>query len=247
MNELETKEIPFYDDTLLGVRDEDGKIWLGIAQTCRQLGFDERRVRQQREKITKDKILSKGSRKFGILTNGGMQEMYCISEKYIPLWLAKIPLTKKMEEDIPNVVEKLERYQLEAADVLHRAFYKKDHQKEAFHEQLGLEGEIVGLKDAVDSVTKQLRDQSERLDLVMDNLTIDTKKQSKIQKAAKERVNELLGGAHSKLYKAKGALYFANLWHQFRETFECGTYKDLSPSKFDEAMDFISSWTYTER
>ena len=25
---VETKEIPFYDDTLLGVKDEDGKVWL---------------------------------------------------------------------------------------------------------------------------------------------------------------------------------------------------------------------------
>lgn len=110
-----------------------------------------------------------------------------------------------------------------------------------------MQGEIIQLKDAVDSVTEQLKDQTERLDLVMDNMTIDTKKQSRIQKAAKERVSELLGGAHSGLYKAKGALYFANLWHQLRLEFECGTYKDLSPNDFDDAMSFIQSWTYVER
>ena len=165
----------------------------------------------------------------------------------MPLWLAKITLTKKMEEDIPNVVEKLERYQLEARDVLHREMYGTEEQKEKLHNNLGLQGEIIQLKDAVDSVTEQLKDQTERLDLVMDNMTIDTKKQSRIQKAAKERVSELLGGAHSRLYKAKGALYFANLWHQFREQFECGTYKDLSPNDFEDAIDFIESWTYVER
>lgn len=247
MNEVKTKEIPFYGDTLLGVKDEDGEVWLAIRSTCIQLGFNERRARAQREKIQADKVLSKGGRNFGLLTAGGKQETFCLHETYVPLWLAKITLTKKMEEDIPNVVEKLERYQLEARDVLHREMYGTEEQKEKLHNNLGLQGEIIQLKDAVDSVTEQLKDQTERLDLVMDNMSIDTKKQSRIQKAAKERVSELLGGAHSGLYKAKGALYFANLWHQFREQFECGTYKDLSPNDFEDAIDFIESWTYVER
>lgn len=34
MNEVETKEIPFYGDTLLGVKDEDGEVWLAIRSTC---------------------------------------------------------------------------------------------------------------------------------------------------------------------------------------------------------------------
>ena len=103
------------------------------------------------------------------------------------------------------------------------------------------------MEEQIVAFTETIKEQAERLDKVMDNMTIDTKKQSRIQKAAKERVSELLGGAHSGPYKAKGALYFANLWHQLRLEFECGTYKDLSPNDFDDAMSFIQSWTYVER
>ena len=110
-----------------------------------------------------------------------------------------------------------------------------------------MEGKILKMEEQIVAFTETIKEQAERLDKVMDNMTIDTKKQSRIQKAAKERVSELLGGAHSRLYKAKSALFFANLWHQFREEFECGTYKDLSPNDFDDAMSFIQSWTYVER
>ena len=163
------------------------------------------------------------------------------------MWLAQISLTPKMKKENPEAVTKLLKYQLEAADVLHTAFYKTDRQKELLHESLGLEGKILKMEEQIVAFTETIKEQAERLDKVMDNMTIDTKKQSRIQKAAKERVSELLGGAHSRLYKAKGALYFANLWHQLRLEFECGTYKDLSPNDFDDAMSFIQSWTYVER
>ena len=175
------------------------------------------------------------------------REVICIQEKFVPMWLAQITLTPKMKKENPEAVSKLLRYQLEAADVLHTAFYKTDRQKELLHESLGLEGKILKMEEQIVAFTETIKEQAERLDKVMDNMTIDTKKQSRIQKAAKERVSELLGGAHSGLYKAKGALYFANLWHQFREQFECGTYKDLSPNDFEDAIDFIESWTYVER
>ena len=97
---IETKEIPFHNDTLLGVKDENGKIWLAIAHTCKELGFNERRIRQQGEKIREDKVLSKGVGKFRLPTNGGEQDTCCLNEKFVPLWFAKITLTKKMQEDI---------------------------------------------------------------------------------------------------------------------------------------------------
>ena len=62
---MDTRTIKFYDDTLLGIKDENEKVWLAIAHTCKELGFNERRVRQQGEKIRTDKVLSKGIRKFG--------------------------------------------------------------------------------------------------------------------------------------------------------------------------------------
>lgn len=248
---VETKEIPFYDDTLLGVKDEDGKVWLAVRKACLDIGLSNEQAKRQIRNIRNSELFKSKWGKFAPVQNeGGRQvtrEVICIQEKFVPMWLAQITLTPKMKKENPEAVSKLLRYQLEAADVLHTAFYKTDRQKELLHESLGLEGKILKMEEQIVAFTETIKEQAERLDKVMDNMTIDTKKQSRIQKAAKERVRELLGGAHSRLYKAKGALYFANLWHQFREQFECGTYKDLSPNDFDDAMSFIQSWTYVER
>jgi hypothetical protein len=248
---VETKEIPFYDDTLLGVKDEDGKVWLAVRKACLDIGLSNEQAKRQIRNIRNSELFKSKWGKFAPVQNeGGRQvtrEVICIQEKFVPMWLAQITLTPKMKKENPEAVSKLLRYQLEAADVLHTAFYKTDRQKELLHESLGLEGKILKMEEQIVAFTETIKEQAERLDKVMDNMTIDTKKQSRIQKAAKERVSELLGGAHSGLYKAKGALYFANLWHQFREQFECGTYKDLSPNDFEDAIDFIESWTYVER
>lgn len=243
---METKRIRFYDDTLLGVRDETGKVWLAIAHTCKELGFNERRVRQQGEKIRADKVLSKGIRKFGLPTEGGIQETFYLEEKFVPLWLAKITLTNKMENDIPDVVEKLEKYQLEAADVLHKAFYETEEQKADLHQAMGLEGRIEGMQVQINNMENMLCEQMEKLDSVMDSMTLSTRQQQKLYKAAKNRINHLLGGAHSEEYKEKSKSYFINLWNNFKERYSTGSYKDLNPKYYDEAFDFIAAWEYIE-
>ena len=251
---METRRIKFYNDTLLGIKDETGKVWLAIAHTCKELGFNERRVRQQGEKIRADKVLSKGIRKFGLHTDGGIQDTFCIEEKFVPLWLAKITLTNKMEKDIPDVVEKLEKYQLEAADVLHEAFYETDEQKSTFHQSMGLEGQIIEFNKKLEMTVVQLNNVEETLDLqnemfnaVMDSMTLTTVQQGKLQRAVKERVNSLLGGAHSREYKENSKLYFINLWNGLKEHFNCGSrWQDLNPKYFNEAFDYISTWEYIE-
>ena len=218
---METKKIKFYDDTLLGVKDETGKVWLAIAHTCKELGFNERRVRQQGEKIRTDKVLSKGVRIFGLPTNGGMQDTFCIAERFVPLWLAKITLTNKMEKDIPDVVEKLEKYQLEAADVLHKAFYETEEQKSTFNARMGLEGIIEGMQIQINNMENMMCEQMEKLDSVMDNMTLSTRQQQKLYKAAKDRINHLLGGAHSSEYKENAKSYFINLWNGLKALYGC--------------------------
>ena len=243
---METKEIKFYDDTLLGIKDENGKVWLVITHSCKQLGFDNQRTKSQGEKIREDRVLSKGVGKFRVLTNGGEQEVYCLEERFVPLWFAKITLTKKMQEEIPNVFEKLEKYQLEAADVLHKAFYETEEQKAALHSKLGLEGRIEGMQVQINSMENMLCEQMEKLDSVMDNMTLSTRQLQKLYKAAKDRINHLLGGAHSPEYKEKSKSYFINLWNNFKEKYSTGSYKDLNPKYYEEAFDFISEWEYVE-
>lgn len=69
----------------------------------------------------------RGVLKFNIPSNGGYQSTECISTHKLPLALAKINITKRLERDYPHITEKLELYQDKCADVL--AFVFIDHKQ----------------------------------------------------------------------------------------------------------------------
>lgn len=78
--------------------------------------------------------------------------------------------------------------------------------------------------------------------------TINYKQQQDLLQAARKRVNNLLGGAHSAKYKEYSRIYFKNLWQDFCRAFQCGSYKDLNPLYMadDVAKKWIQSWEYEE-
>ena len=89
--------------------------------------------------------------------------------------------------------------------------------------------------------------QTENLNSVMDNMTLTTVQQGRLQRAVKDRVNHLLGGAHSKEYKENSKLYFINLWNGLKERFNCGSrWQDLNPKYYNEAFNYVSEWEYSE-
>lgn len=97
----------------------------------------------------------------------------------------------------------------------------------------------------INNIERMLEEQGEDIKSVVDNLTLSTRQQQKLYKAAKDRVNYLLGGAHSITYKENARKYFINLWNNLKAYFECGSsYKDLNPKYFNEALDYISTWEY---
>ena len=242
----EVKEIPFNGSTLLGIKDQNGQVWLAIRKTCADIGLSDGQTRRQLANLKDDLIFKKGITNLRYPSNGGEQETTCINEKFVTLWLAKISLTPAMQKKNPEAVKKLLEYQLEAAEVLHKAFYETDEQKDAFHSKLGLEGRIEGMQVQINNMENMLCEQMEKLDSVMDNMTLSTRQQQKLYKAAKDRINHLLGGAHSKEYRKNAKSYFINLWNGLKSLYECGSYKDLNPKYYDEALDYISSWEYIE-
>lgn len=134
MNDLIIKNVPFCQAELLAVQDkETGKIYAGINCILRELGFDDRQIEYRRNKWNDDKTISKGVQKFLYPSkNRGYQETYCIDIKKLPIALAKIEITPKMENEIPELSDKLEKYQDECADILAKAFLKqKEERKES--------------------------------------------------------------------------------------------------------------------
>lgn len=245
----EVKEIKFYNDTLLGVKDESGQVWLLVKKTCSNLGFTDSQTRTQIQKMTEDKILKSNCQEILIVQNEGERQvkraLTCIKEQCVTIWLAKIQLTDKMEKSNPDLFEKLIKYQLDAQKVLHEHFMGTEEKKQEFYNYLGLEGEIVTLQHKIENLEETLDAQKELFYMTMDNMTLSTRQQEKILEHARKRVNYLLGGAHSEEYKNKARTYLVNLWNNLKEQFHCGaSYKDLNPLHYELAIDFINNWNY---
>ena len=99
----------------------------------------------------------------------------------------------------------------------------------------------------INNIEEMIGEQNFMLERVVDNMTLSTRQQQQIYKAAKDRINHLLNGAHSKEYKENSKSYFINLWNNMKSKFGCGSsYKDLNPIYFEDAIKFISLWKYEE-
>ena len=131
MNELEVRKVPFMGTELMAARDNSGQIWAGVRWMCNGLGLSRGQRDRQSLNIQADSVLSKGAANLRLPTNGGNQEVLCLKLDYVPLWLAKIAITPKMERETPELAARLEQYQLKAKDVLAAAFLPQSKQQPA--------------------------------------------------------------------------------------------------------------------
>lgn len=122
MNELEVRKVPFMGRELMAARDNNGQIWAGVRWMCDGIGFSEGQRKRQIANIQEDTVLSKGGSNLILPTKGGTQRTLCLKLDYVPLWLAKIAITPRMERETPELAARLEQYQLKAKDVLAAAF-----------------------------------------------------------------------------------------------------------------------------
>lgn len=125
MNDLVVKSVDLFGDSIMAARDKDGNIWAGVSYFCKALGMSNVQKDTQVDKIRTDKTLSRGYRKFPVGVFDQSNETVAIRYDFIPLWLAKISITKKMEQNNPDLADKLLEYQLKAKDVLAAAFLPK--------------------------------------------------------------------------------------------------------------------------
>ena len=129
MNELEVRKVPFMGTELMAARDNDGQIWAGVRWMCDGIGFSEGQRKWQIANIQEDTVLSKGGSNLILPTKGGTQRTLCLKLDYVPLWLAKIAITPRMERETPELAARLEQYQLKAKDVLAAAFLPQSRQQ----------------------------------------------------------------------------------------------------------------------
>lgn len=131
---LQTSTFDFYGDELIALKDNaTGEIYTSINSVLKGIGFtNKNQIRKRRDKWVNDIVISKGIMKFNIPTqevvskNGitlfDEKETFCISQRKLPLALAKINITPTMKKNQPELVSKLELYQDKCADVLASVF-----------------------------------------------------------------------------------------------------------------------------
>ena len=122
---LQVTNFDFYGDNLIALQDNaTGEIYTAITHVLRGIGFTDKQIEHQQNKILNDEILKSHTLKFlGVdLNMPSVNEIWCISQRKLPLALAKINITPKMKQNQPELVSKLELYQDKCADVLASVF-----------------------------------------------------------------------------------------------------------------------------
>lgn len=122
---LEVIDFDFYGDLLIALQDNStGEIYTSITQVLRGIGFTDKQIEYQRKKFVSDPVISKGTLKFsGVdLNMPSVDEVWCISNRKLPIALTKITITPKMKQNQPGLSSKLELYQDKCADVLASVF-----------------------------------------------------------------------------------------------------------------------------
>ena len=122
---LQVTNFNFYGDELIALKDNaTGEIYTSITHILRGIGFTEKQIEHQRKKILNDEVLKTYTQKFSGVDLGlpSINEIWCISNRRLPLTLAKINITHKMKQTQPELSNKLLRYQDKCADVLASVF-----------------------------------------------------------------------------------------------------------------------------
>lgn len=126
MSNLVVKEVDFNGSGLMACQNKDDeKIYVGVSWICNGLGLTKSQKDSQVQKVQNDLVLNRGCLKFQAGVFDDNNETLALDIEFLPLWLAKVTLTPKMQSEQPDLVDNLIEYQLKAKDVLANAFIHK--------------------------------------------------------------------------------------------------------------------------
>lgn len=246
---LEQKEVEFYDDAVIAVRLDDGKIYASIKHMCNALGVDDN---AQQQRIRRHDVLAEGRRACNLHAPGtrSTQTAYMLRVDLVPLWLSGIRASAVSEEARPKLI----RFQKEAANVLWEAFQegRLTNSQIDFDELLKSDSPSVQAYKTIIAMATLARqqiilesridDHENRLEAIEATLgdtgrNVTPEQASQISQAVKAIAMELSKQSKSNAY---GGVY-GELYRRFGIT----SYKLLPANKFDAAMKFLGEW-YTQ-
>lgn len=237
MNNLITKQVNFHGDNLMAAKDKNtGKIYTGVSYICRGIGLTKSQKDTQVQNVQGDLVLQKGCLKFqaGVLESNN--STVAIDIDFLPLWLAKISITPKMQEEQPEVVEKLIQYQLNAKDVLADAFIKPKSENSMkivsmLHEEIG---QLI-------SVTTDVQNRVSKLE--KEDYIKPFQKKALIN-ARTSKVFEITGGKQSCAYKDKSfrSKVYQDIFRNIKNIYNVNEYDAIPKQKFSEALKLINEY-----
>lgn len=245
MNDVVVKEVEFFGTELLAVKDvETGVIYAGINAILKDMGFDERQTEYRRNKWLSDKTLSKGVQKFSYPSeNRGLQESYCINIKKLPLALAKLEITPKMEKEMPELSGKLEVYQDACADVLAAAFIPDNERsfEDIMIAQLQEQKKIKENVNRIDRKTDLINTDLQEFKKDMPLLGLECQR---ITRAKNHKVVPLMGGKKAPAYKDRGlrSRVYRDMESQLNREFGVDTYKAIKRGQCNLALKVIQEY-----
>lgn len=191
---LQVTTYDFYGDELVALRDNaTGEVYASINSVLKGIGFtDKNQIRKRRDKWINDSVVSKGIAIFKLSTSSqnqleegvpkkdtpfNCQDVYCVSQRKLPIALAKISITPTMKKDQPELASKLELYQDKCADVLASVFIDKktpdDLNLQSMYQTMlqplsdsiaTLTNSMAALTDCVTSMSKELDELKKKVD-----------------------------------------------------------------------------------
>jgi hypothetical protein len=212
----ETKEIKFYDDTLMGVKTEDGKVYLAVKKTAINIGLTEDQAKSEVKKIQESQLFKNQWVNLSVKFDTQHRNTIFLIEKYVPMWLAQINITPKMKLQNPEAVEKLLLYQNECVEILSKAFLGDEQSKKNFYDRFDIRGELQEFKnEIVGEFKKEL--------FVIKNENIELKNEIFRIKMATDSINDKL------IVPRNNSTYFEELRVRFLDKINHSNSKSYYP------------------
>ncbi|MNB71343.1 ORF6C domain protein [compost metagenome] len=231
---VEQKLVPFNGAELLGVKANDGQVYVGVRWVCEGIGLTEDQTKNERKKIQTEIVLRQGGLNLTLPTNGGLQDVLVIELDFLPLWLAKISITPNMQENQPNVAQKLIQYQLKAKDVLAAAFLPQ-----ASFNPFSIEDAVIASMQQIKQVkadVAETRQEVSDIKRVVDSEVWLTESQ---KAEIKGHVMSRIAGLKRLGYETA---HYQGLYNALNTHFGVGKYDKIPRKDFAVACDFVRGW-----
>ncbi len=245
MSDLMVKPVDVLGDTIMAAKDRNNLIWVGVNSFCQGLDMEKKQRDWQVEKIKQDKTLSKGCRLLPAGVFDVANEVYALRLDFVPMWLAKITITKKMEQDHPELADKLLEYQLKAKDILAAAFLPKQNMPQTTMELLELHYQALKEVDSkVDDVGRKADILEQRFNKFEDELPVTGADMDSIQSAVKKKGTQVLGGKESNAYRDQSTrtYVYADIQCELRRQFGVKKYKEIKHKDTPDALRIINGY-----